>query len=133
VGILDWVVPAEEFGTAGMDRQFRTYCAEAPVPAIAGLTYKFEVMSPTVPIAYQQADTEEGKADAYRRSQYIRELFGRYYMLSLTDARAAKAFQISLWEIVHETPWAADQPAPLDLNKGAFTAAQQQDDPESVA
>jgi hypothetical protein len=133
VGILDWIVPAEEFGTAGMDRQFRTYCAEAPVPAIAGMTYKFEVMSPTVPQAYQQEDNEAGKADAYRRSQYIRELFGRYYVVSLTDARAAKAFQISLWEIVHESPWPVDQPAPLDLNKGAFTAAKQQDDPESVA
>ena len=133
VGILDWVVPAEEFGTAGMDREFRTYCAEAPVPVTAGSTYKFEVKLPTVTEAYKLEDTEEGKAEAYRRSLYVRELFGRYYVPSLADARVAKAFQIALWEIIHETPWAADKPAPLDLDKGSFTAAKVQDDPETVA
>lgn len=123
VGILDWAVPAEEFGTAGMDREFRTYCAEAPVPVTAGSTYKFEVKLPTVTEAYKLEDTEAGKAEAYRRSLFVRELFGRYYVPSLSDARVAKAFQVALWEIIHETTWAADKPAPLDLDKGSFTAA----------
>jgi hypothetical protein len=133
VGILDWTVPAEEFGTAGMDRDFRTYCAEAPVPVTAGNTYKFEIKSPAVPEAYKLDDTEAGKAEAYRRSLYIRELFGRYYVPSLSEARAAKAFQIALWEIIHESPWVAEKPAPLDLNSGNFTAAKDQVDPETVA
>lgn len=133
VGIMDWVVPAQEYGTAGMDREFRTYCAEAPVPVTAGNTYKFEVKSPAVPEAYRIADTDAGKAEAYRRSQYIRELFGRYYVPSLTDYQAAKAFQIALWEIIHESTWNPDQPPPLDLNNGAFTAAKNQADPDSVA
>lgn len=133
VGILGWIVPAEEFGTAGLDREFRAYCADASVPVTAGSTYKFEIKLPTVPEAYKLADTEAGKAEAYRRSLYVRELFGRYYVPSLSDARVAKAFQIALWEIIHETPWVADKPAPLDLDKGSFTAAKVQDDPETVA
>ncbi|HEY3787900.1 MAG TPA: hypothetical protein VGL71_03550 [Urbifossiella sp.] len=133
VGIMDWVVPAEEFGTAGMDREFRTYCAEAPVPVTPGNTYKFEVMSPAIPEAYKLEDNEAGKAESLRRSLYIRELFGRYYVPSLSEAQAAKAFQIALWEIIHEPAWPADKPAPLDLNSGSFTAAKVQDDPASVA
>ncbi|HEY2909056.1 MAG TPA: hypothetical protein VGI99_02365 [Gemmataceae bacterium] len=133
VGIMDWIVPSQEYGTAGMDREFRTYCAEAPVPVTAGNTYKFEVKSPAVPEAYRIDPTDVGKAESYRRSLYIRELFGRYYVPSLTDYQAAKAFQISLWEIIHESTWDPDQPAPLDLNSGAFTAAKDQADPASVA
>ena len=133
VGVLDWVVPDEVFGTAGLDRQFRTYCAEAPVPVTPGFTYRFEIKPPTVPEAYKLEDTEEGKAEAYRRSLYVRELFGRYYVPSVTDARVAKAFQVALWEIIHEPNWAADKPAPLDLDKGVFTAAKEQVDPETVS
>jgi len=132
VGILDWIVPPEEFGTAGMDREFRTYCSEAPVPVTPGMTYRFEIKSPTVPEAYRLDDTEEGKAEAYRRSLYVRELFGRYYIPSLADGRVAKAFQIALWEIIHEPSWAADKPAPLDLDQGSFTAANEQADPQFV-
>jgi len=133
VGILDWSVPDEQFGTAGLDRRFRTFCSEAPVPVTPGLTYRFEIMLPAVPEAYKLEDTEEGKAEAYRRSQYIRELFGLYYIPSATDARMAKAFQIALWEIIHEPNWVADKPAPLDLDAGSFTAAKEQADPEMVA
>ena len=132
VGILDWVVPAEEFGTAGMDREFRTYCAEAPVPVTAGSTYKFEIKSPAVPEAYKLDDTEDGKTEAYRRSLYVRELFGRYYVASLADVRVAKAFQVALWEIIHEGSWAVDKAAPLDLDKGDFSAAKVQEDPDTV-
>ncbi len=132
VGILAWTVPPEQFGTGGMDREFRGYCSEAPVPVTAGRTYRFEIKSPTVPEAYQLPDTEDGKAEAYRRSLYLRELFGKHYIPSLTDYQASKAFQIAMWEIFHETGWAADKAPPLDLDKGSFKASAQQADPETV-
>lgn len=133
VGVLNWEVPPTEFGTAGMERQFRTYCAEAPVGVVAGATYLYEIRSPAVPDAYHLPNSDEGKAEALRRSTYVRELFGGYYTRSLGEARAAKAFQIALWEIIHETHWTEDRPAPLDLSAGTFSAAVAQDDPESVA
>ncbi|MDB5306667.1 MAG: hypothetical protein JWO38_869 [Gemmataceae bacterium] len=133
VGMLNWEVPPSEFGTAGMDRTFRTYCAEAPVRVAAGNTYRFEIQSPAIPEAYGLPNTDAGKAEAFRRAAYVRELFGMYYIPSLSDAKAAKAFQIALWEIIHEASWPEGQPAPLNLSAGSFQAAEQQDDPASVA
>jgi hypothetical protein len=133
VGLLDWVVPPDEFGTAAMSREFRTFCAEAVVPVTVGQTYTFEIKQPTITEAYKLDDTDAGQSESLRRSLYIRELFGRYYIPALTDGRVARAFQIALWEIIHEPSWAADKPAPLDLNSGSFTAAKVQDDPATVS
>jgi hypothetical protein len=116
-----------------MERQFRTFCAEAPVGVVAGNTYHYEIQSPATPAAFHLPDTDEGKAEAFRRAAYIRELFGRYYIPATGSSLAAKAFQIALWEITHEASWDADKPAPLDLSAGSFQADPVQDDPESVA
>jgi hypothetical protein len=115
-----------------MDREFTTYASEV-VPSLGtGEKCRFALKIPQVPEAFRLSDTDEGKAEAYRRSLYVRELYGRYYPPTLTDLRRAKAFQIAIWEIVHEASWAADKPAPLDLDKGVFRAARDQADPESV-
>jgi len=131
-GILAWEVPPTEFGTAGMERNFRTYCAEAPVGVVSGATYRYSVRSPAVPDAFHLPDTEAGNAESFRRATYIRELFGRYYIPSLTESRAARAFQIALWEIIHESNWVEDKAPPLDLSAGSFTAIAEQDDADSV-
>ena len=122
VGILNWDVPSTEFTTAGLDRTFRTYCAEAPIGVTEGKTYRFEVQSPSRPEAFGLPETAAGRAEAARRDGYIRELFGRYYLPSLDDPKATRAFQIALWEIIHETQLPATKAAPFDLTTGNFQA-----------
>lgn len=119
-GILNWEVPFSEFATAGMDRYFRTYCAEVPIGVVAGNTYRFEILPPTVLEAYGLPDTEAGRAEASRRAGYVRELFGRCYVPTLTDPEAARSFQIALWEIIHETQLPETKAAPFDLATGNF-------------
>lgn len=138
VGTLRWDVPTTQFGTSGLDRAFDTFCAEPLVPVNAGKTYRFEVQSPEVPEAYGLPDTDAGRKEAIRRTQFVRELYGRHYTATqnLNDPIAAPAFQVALWELLQEggttppvVPAAADgvQPAAaaahqFDLSGGAFRA-----------
>jgi hypothetical protein len=122
VGILNWDVPSSEFTTAGLDRTFRTYCAEAPIGVTSGKTYRFQVQSPSLPEAFGLPETPDGRAEAVRRASYIRELYGRYYLTSLDDPNATRSFQVALWEIIHETQLPPAKAAPFDLTTGNFQA-----------
>ena len=110
---MGWEVPTTELSTAGLDRNFGTYCAEALVGVVAGRTYRFEIQMPEVPEMYGLPDTVEGRAQADRRAKYLRELYGRYYLGSLReeDPDATRAFQAAVWEIVHESQLIEPQPA----------------------
>ncbi|MBN9119630.1 MAG: hypothetical protein J0I06_10830 [Planctomycetes bacterium] len=124
VGTLNWTVPEKHFSTSSLGRTFKTYCAEPLVGVAAGNTYRFELLSPNHPAAYNLPDTEEGWKEAALRNKYIRELFGRYYhegAESAADPDAARAFQVALWELTHETDLPAG-PARFDLGTGTFRA-----------
>jgi len=125
VGLLNWDVPQEQFGTAGLDRAFKAYCAEPLVGVTAGNTYRFDILSPDEPPSYNLPDTEAGRKEAKLRGTYIRELFGRHYLTSL-DANtpdAARGFQVALWELAYETELPAGfdpAQAKFDLTTGTF-------------
>lgn len=124
VGMLNWRVADSEFGTAGLDREFAAFCGDALAGVTAGSTYRFEMQTADLPAAYGLPDTDDGAARAARRAGYVRELFGRRYdpATFAADPDAARAFQVALWEIVHE----ADEPSapllPFDLWGGTFRA-----------
>jgi hypothetical protein len=122
--LLHWSVPPSEFGTAGLDRDFRTFCAEALVGIVAGRTYRFRLEDPATPGGFGLPDTDEGRAQALRRATYVRELFGRYYVEARDPANpeSALAFQTALWEIIHESEL-PDDPTPFGLFTGNFQAA----------
>ena len=122
VGILHWDVPESEVTTGGMDRSFRTYCAEAPIGVALGTTYRFLIQAPEAPEAYGLPETAAGRAEANRRATYVRELYGRFYPQTLSNPDAARSFQIALWEIIHETQLPAATAAPFDLTTGNFRA-----------
>ncbi|MBX9582887.1 MAG: hypothetical protein K2X87_21475 [Gemmataceae bacterium] len=124
VGVLNWLVPDTEAGTAGLGREFRSFCGEALVGVEAGRTYRFEVQPADGPAGFGLPDTDEGKAAAARRTTYLRELFGRRYDPDAwaTDPDAARAFQAAVWEITHEAEPADGSAARLDLFDGAFRA-----------
>src|SRR5262245_45142651 len=46
VGVLRWSVPATEFGTSGLGRNFVSYCAEPLVGVTTGKTYRFDLQKP---------------------------------------------------------------------------------------
>ncbi|HUR52701.1 MAG TPA: hypothetical protein VMZ71_01125 [Gemmataceae bacterium] len=124
VGTLRWGVPETQFGTSGLDRAFDTYCAESQVPINSGKTYRFEVQSSEVPEAYGLPDTDEGRKEAIRRTQYVRELYGRHYpaTLNANDPVAAPAFQIALWELLQESG-PTPEPAPAAVAGAAAGVA----------
>jgi hypothetical protein len=127
VGLLHWQMPPDEpakAGMAGVDGYFRTYCAEALVGIVAGNMNRFEVQRPEYPEGYGLPNTEEGLAQAERRATYVRELFGRYYPASIRgdDVDAPIAFQIALWEIIHESQLPEGSAAPFSLFTGHFQA-----------
>lgn len=129
VGLLNWSVPMESFGTRGMGRDFKTFCAQTLVGVSAGKTYRFEIMSPDLPAAFDLKDDEAGKKEALFRAAFIRELFGRYYLdaINPNNPDEARAFQIALWEVINEGELPVDktipaQATPFDLMKGTFQA-----------
>jgi hypothetical protein len=127
VGLLNWVIPDDQFSTAGLPRTFPAFCAEPLVGVTAGNTYRFDLQNPEDPAAYGLPNTEAGQKEAKLRGVYIRELFGRYYLTSVnaTTPDAARAFQVALWEIAFETQLPADlDPAAAKFNlfNGTFQA-----------
>ncbi len=126
IGLMNWEVPASEFGTAGLDRQFAAFCAEPLVGVTAGRVYQFSVHELERPENYGLPNTDEGKAEAVRRAAFSRELFGRYYAEAsdANDPEAAAAFQTALWEVIWEGELpAADAKAPFySLANGTFQA-----------
>lgn len=122
VGRLDWQVPLSEPTTGGMGREFSTFCAEVHADVVAGRTYRFEVTPPNVPAAFGLEDDEPGRTEADRRATFVRELFGRYYLPTLKDKSAAAAFQVALWEIIHESELPAAPDDRFSLFGGTFRA-----------
>ncbi len=123
-GVFRWEVPASEFGTNGLDRNFTGYCAEVLIPIVADKTYRFRMNSIYAPENYGLAGKEGSALAAQRRATYIKELFGRYYRDPIgktVNSDEAVAFQIALWEIIQETE-PAEGPAKLDLFAGDFQA-----------
>lgn len=123
VGMLRWEVPPSEFNTGGMDRSFTGYCSEPLVPIIAGNLYRYELQKPDMPSIYGLPETDDGRREATRRAQYVRELFGRYYLNSnrVDNSQSALAFQAALWEVIYESEF-PDVPAPFNLLTGTFRA-----------
>jgi hypothetical protein len=123
-GVFRWEVPASEFGTNGLDRNFTGYCAEVLVPIVADKMYRFRVNSLFAPANYGLEDHPNGPVAAERRARYIQEMFGRYYRDPITksiNADEALAFQVALWEIIQETEPAEGGPK-RDLFAGDFQA-----------
>lgn len=120
-GVLHFAVPPTEVGTAGLDREFRSFCAEPLAAVTAGRTYRFEVRRADDPGGFGLPDTADGRKEADRRAGYVRELFGRHYAAAVRgdDPVPAAAFQVALWELTQE----AEPPAegqPFTLTGGAF-------------
>jgi hypothetical protein len=126
VGTLSWVVPETEFATGNLDRSFKTFSAEIPIGAKIGKSYLYEILpfNKPHPEWFGLNDDDEGKEKAKVRAKYVRELFGRYYAKTLRDRVAARAFQVALWELFHET-----KPAPYDLKNGVFVGPELGPDP----
>jgi hypothetical protein len=120
-GVLRFAVPPTEASTAGLDREFASFCAEPLASVVGGRTYRFEARRPDDPEAFGLPDTADGRAEAERRAGYVRELFGRHYPAAVrgSDPVPAAAFQVALWELTQEgDPPAAGQP--FSLTSGAF-------------
>ena len=120
-GVIRWEVPASEFGTNGFDRAFPAYCAEVLVPIRTDTMYRFEVNSVNAVKNYELAASKSPEKSSERRTKLIHELYGRYYQEPVSDANAAIAMQVALWEIIHETE-PAEGSAKLDLFGGDFRA-----------
>jgi hypothetical protein len=119
--VLRFAVPPTEASTAGLDREFASFCAEPLASVVAGKTYRFEARRPDDPEGFGLPDTADGRKEAERRAGYVRELFGRHYPAAVrgADPVPAAAFQVALWELTQE----ADPPAagrPFSLTSGAF-------------
>jgi hypothetical protein len=123
-GVFRWEVPAREFGTNGLDRNFTGYCAEVLVPITANKLYRFQVNSLFAPENYGLAEKDGAAAAAQRRATFIKELFGRYYRdptEKSVNPDEALALQIALWEVIQESEPAQGIPK-LDLFSGDFQA-----------
>jgi hypothetical protein len=120
-GVIRWEVPASEFGTNGFDRAFPAYCAEVLVPIRTDTMYRFEVNSVNAVKNYELAASKSPEKSSERRTKLIHELYGRYYQEPVSDANAAIAMQVALWEIIQETE-PAEGSAKLDLFGGDFRA-----------
>jgi hypothetical protein len=125
-GVFRWEVPAKEFGTNGLDRNFTGYCAEVLVPITADRLYRFRVNSLFAPENYGLAGKDGAALAAQRRATYVKELFGRYFRdpaVRAVGAEEALALQVALWEVIQEGEPAAGQgAAKLDLFGGEFRA-----------
>lgn len=120
-GVIRWEVPASEFGTNGFDRAFPAYCAEVLIPIRTDTMYRFEVNTVNAVKNYEVAASKTPEKSSERRTKYIYELYGRYYQEPVSDADAAIAMQVALWELIQETE-PADGNAKLDLMGGDFRA-----------
>ncbi|MBN9118677.1 MAG: hypothetical protein J0I06_05895 [Planctomycetes bacterium] len=124
-GVFRWEVPASEFGTNGLDRNFTGYCAEVLVPIVADKLYRFRVNSIYAPSNYGLAlDDPKAPLAAECRARYIQELFGRYFRDPVEKAvnpEEAIALQVALWEIIQESEPAEGEPK-RDLFAGDFQA-----------
>jgi hypothetical protein len=88
VGLLDWNVPVSSLSTMGLDRDFKSFCAEPFVTVNAGMTYGFSIDPVDKPAIYGLPDTDEGRAVASRKAKFLRELHGRYYADTLPGSKA---------------------------------------------
>ncbi len=70
-GVFRWEVPASEFGTHGLDRNFTGYCAEVLVPIIADKTYRFQTNNIYAAENYNLAGVDKDKTGeaANRRAE----------------------------------------------------------------
>ncbi len=125
VGAFQWEVPASEFATGGLDRNFTGFCAEILVPIQAGKTYRYQPEGLANPQAYALPATAEGAVEAERRAALIRELFGNHYSEAMPP-EDTYAFQIALWELIQE-PQPAEGQVKFDLFAGDFQANYQPD------
>jgi hypothetical protein len=116
VGRVTWVIPETNLATGGLDRDMRTYSAEAPIGLGIGKLYQYQILHPDIPRVFGWDDNPDNRAKAKKRGVYIRELYGRFYQEGEEDNDAARAFQVALWEIIHETS------PTFDLKEGAFQA-----------
>lgn len=121
-GLGTWAVPAGEFGTAGLGREFRsfdTFPSAVPEP---GAVRTFTVRPADHPGGFagpSDKGADDARADAVRRAGYVRELLGRAYPKDgwAADPAAARAFQVAVWEVVGE-----DRLPEFDLFGGRFRA-----------
>lgn len=125
VGMLDWIVPADSLSTQGVERRFKSFCAEPLRDVIATRTYPFRVDLLDRHENYGLADDEAGQDLGRKKAKFLRELYARYYADTYQgsdvgpDAHAA--FQTAVWEIVAEQEW-PEGPMPLNLFTGTFQA-----------
>ena len=114
VGHLNWVIPETNITTAGLDRELRTYSAEAPIGLGIGKLYQYQILAYDTPRVFGWDDNPDNREKAKKRGVYLLELYGRFYLEAEEDKTAARAFQVALWEIIHETS------PTFDLKEGAF-------------
>ncbi|MDY3561289.1 hypothetical protein R5W23_002566 [Gemmata sp. JC673] len=137
-GVFRWEVPRTEFGTNGLDRTFTGYCAQVRVPVVAGEMYRFRPNNLYDPANYNLAGAPKERLDAAtnRRGRLVGELFARHFrdpVRKPTNPTDAVAFQVALWEVVHEAEPAEGNVA-LDLFAGDFRANYPQNEaPQYVA
>lgn len=79
IGLLNWTIPLSELATAGLDRDFVSYCAEPTVPVLPNWPWSFAVDPLERPKNYPQVAVEREKALARRKAQFLRELYGKHY------------------------------------------------------
>ena len=118
-GALNWSISSAPAPT-GIKPDFRTYCAEVPVAVVPGSIYHFEIQPIDEPDVYGLDDNEKNREAARRRAGYLRELYGRHYLTVPDDPKANSAFQIAVWEIIHEAELPDDPEAPFSLFGGTF-------------
>lgn len=125
VGLLTWNVPVSSLSTMGLDRNFKSFCAEPFVTVTTGMTYGFAIDPIDKPSIYGLPDNEAGRDTARRKAKFLRELHGRYYADTLPGSKAGPearaAFQAAVWEVMIETEL-PDGPMPLNLFTGTFQA-----------
>jgi len=125
VGLITWTIPVTNLPTMGLERVFKSFCAEPLLDVNPGVTYGFMIDPIEKPSNYNLPDDENGRNTAQRKAKLLRELFGRYYADTLPGSKAGPdargAFQTAVWKVFEEKEL-PDGPMPLNMFTGTFQA-----------
>lgn len=79
----------------GADGEFEAYCIQLTQSITWGETYDFETRAP-------ELSPLPGQGMGAARADLLAELYGRFYLPGTTSRDEAAAFQLAVWEIVHD-------------------------------
>jgi hypothetical protein len=84
-----------DYSGPGADGEFEAYCIQLTQSITWGETYDFETREP-------ELSPVPGSGMGTARADLLAELYGRFFAPGTTSRDDAAAFQLAVWEIVHD-------------------------------